>query len=490
MKHRRIILKELIPGLEPINISGDLEINIQGLAFDSREVRKGDIFVAIRGLKKDGNVFQKQALESGAVAVVSETFTPNLGVPLIQVTNARIALARLAAAFYEFPDRKVHLIGITGTNGKTTTAYLIRSILEASARPTGLLGTIEYIVGDEHIAAKLTTPESLYLYKSLAQMCAHGQTHAVMEVSSHALAFQRTHGLRFRRAVFTNLSQDHLDFHKSKEAYLAAKARLFESLGSEDLAIINIDDPAGKYIQEKTKANIMSYGLKSPFAQFTGEVLNSAISKWQIRIRYLANNLVLTTHLRGVFNLYNILAAAAVGISCGASPEDVKRGIESVERIPGRLEPVQYDQPFDVFVDYAHTPDALNKSLVTCRELSNGKIIVVFGCGGDRDYEKRPLMGHVAETHADFILLTSDNPRRENPFKIIEEIDQGISNKHKRKIIPERKEAIAEALRGARPGDLVLIAGKGHETYQEINGQRTYFDDRIVANDILRDLLK
>jgi UDP-N-acetylmuramoyl-L-alanyl-D-glutamate--2,6-diaminopimelate ligase len=484
----KITLKELISNLDPIRISGDSQVDIQGLTFDSRQVKKGDLFVAIRGLQKDGNIFQRQALEAGAAAIVSETFAPNSPVPFIQVRNARIALAKLAAAFYGFPDRKLHLIGITGTNGKTTTAYLIRSVLQASGRPTGLLGTVEYIVGDEKMPAKLTTPESLDLYRLLAQMCDYGQTHAVMEVSSHALVFERIHGLHFKKAVFTNLSQDHLDFHKSKEAYLAAKAQLFENLNPEDLAIINIDDPASKFIQEKTKATKFYYGLKYPFAQFTAEKLSSANSKMQICVRYLANELILSTHLRGRFNMYNILAAAAVGIACGAHLADVKEGIESVERIPGRLEPVACGQSFDVFVDYAHTPDALHNSLKACREFGTGKVIVVFGCGGNRDREKRPLMGQVAESNADLIFVTSDNPRHENPSKIIEEIDQGISNKDVRKIIPDRKEAIAEALTCAQSGDVVLIAGKGHETYQEIGGERIYFDDRVVAKEILSNL--
>ena len=480
-------LKRLLKHVNPIQTLGKLNVEIPGIAFDSRQVKKNYIFVAIQGFKQDGNDFKKQAMKTGAVAIVTENPTTSSSVTSIQVENARIALAKLAAAFYDFPHNKLHLIGITGTNGKTTTAYLIRSIFEAAGRPTGLLGTIEYIIGNERLPSQLTTPESLHLNGYLSAMVEFGQKHAVMEASSHGIAMERTHGLHFKNVVFTNLTHDHLDFHKSEEAYLAAKTRLFENLTSDDFALVNADDSASRTIQNQTRAQVFFYSLKDPSADFFAE--EGALNGQKIvSITGYGHKFEVTTKLIGHHNSYNILTAAAVGLLNEIKPDEIKTGIENLDQIPGRLEAVECGQHFHVFVDFAHNPDALKQTLLACRQIAEGKVIVVFGCGGARDPGKRPIMGKVAEELADLVFLTSDNPRREDPLKILEEIEQGILNKTEIQKISDRKTAIYEALHTATNGDAVLIAGKGHETYQDTNGEKRDFDDRIVAKEILEEM--
>ena len=481
-------LKHLLKNVNPIQTFGELNIEISGIAFDSRQVKKNYIFVAIQGLKQDGNDFQKQAMETGAVAIVTEKPPTSSSVTSIQVEDARIALAKLAAAFYDFPHNKLHLIGITGTNGKTTTAYLIRSIFEAAGRPTGLLGTIEYIIGSERLTSQLTTPESLPLNEYLSAMVEFGQKHAVIEASSHGIAMERTHGLHFKNVVFTNLTHDHLDFHKSEKAYLAAKTRLFENLTSDDFALVNADDPASRTIQNQTRAQLFSYSLKDPSADFFAEEASAQNGQKIISISGRGHKFRVTPKLSGRHNSYNILAAAAVGLVNEIKPDAIKTGIENLDQIRGRFEAVECGQRFQVFVDFAHNPDALKQTLLACREIADGKVIVVFGCGGARDPGKRPIMGKVAEELADLVFLTSDNPRREDPLNILEEIEQGISNKTEIQKISDRKTAIYEALHTATNGDAVLIAGKGHEIYQDTKGEKRNFDDRIVAKEILEEM--
>jgi len=435
-------LKHLLKHVNPIQTLGELNIDIAGIAFDSRQVEKNYIFVAIQGFKQDGDDFQKQAIETGAVAIVTEEPPTSSSATSIQVEDARIALAKLAAAFYDFPYNRLHLIGITGTNGKTTTAYLIRSIFEAAGRPTGLLGTIEYIVGNERLPSQLTTPESLHLNEYLSAMYEFGQKHAVMEASSHGISMNRTYGLHFNNVVFTNLTHDHLDFHKSKEAYLAAKTRLFENLTSEDFAFVNADDPASRTIQNQTKAQVFFYSLRDPSADFFAAQASAQSGQKIVSITGPDHKFEVTTKLSGCHNLYNILTAAAVGLVNEIKPDEIKTGIESLDQIRGRLEAVECGQPFHVLVDFAHNPDALKQTLLACREIADGKVIVVFGCGGARDPGKRPIMGKVAEEFADLVFLTSDNPRCEDPLKILEEIEQGISNKTEIQKIPDRKAAV------------------------------------------------
>ena len=489
MRRESAPLKHLLKHVNPIQTAGELNIDISGIAFDSRQVGKNYIFVAIQGCKRNGDDFQKQAIETGAVAIVTEKPPTSSSATSIQVEDARIALAKLAAAFYDFPANKLHLIGITGTNGKTTTAYLIRSIFEAAGRPTGLLGTIEYIMGNDRLPSKLTTPESLHLNEYLSTMVESGQKHAVIEASSHGISMERTHGLHFNNAVFTNLTHDHLDFHKSEEAYLAAKMRLFENLTSDDYAFVNADDPASRTIQNQTKAHLFSYSLKDLSADFFAEEESAQNGQKIVSITGPDHKFEVTTKLSGCHNLYNILAATAVGLLNEIKPDAIKTGIENLDQIRGRLEPVECGQRFHVLVDFAHNPEALKQTLLACREIADGNVIVVFGCGGARDRGKRPIMGKVAEEFADLVFLTSDNPRREDPLKILQDIEQGISNKTEIQKFPDRKTAIYEALHTASSGDTVLIAGKGHETYQDANGEKSNFDDRIVAANILEEMI-
>lgn len=467
-----------------MNIAGDLDRRICGIAFDSRKVREGDVFVAIKGLNADGNHYLKDAVAAGASAIVTDAKAEHNGVPCIQVKNARIALAQVAAEWHQHPERNITLTGVTGTNGKTTTAYLIRAILEAAGHSTGLLGTIEYIIGDESIPAELTTPETTDLYAYLAKMNQSGQTHAVMEVTSHALAQERIHGLKFERAVFTNFSHEHLDFHETRENYLQAKMRLFENLDADSVAILNHDTPESARVKERTKAKTLSFSTHPNRTDVSGSIQLSKNGRHSVEISFQEHHIRVNSNLPGRFNLGNMLAAAALGVSLELDPEIIKNGLESVQGIPGRMELIISD-PFAVYVDFAHTSESLKQALLTCRENCCGRLFVVFGCGGDRDKVKRPQMGSIAEQGADLIFLTSDNPRGEEPMQIMAEIDRGVIDKSKRVIIPERKTAIAEAVNRAKPDDVIIIAGKGHETHQEICGERLPSDDRKVAREIL-----
>ncbi|RMF66663.1 MAG: UDP-N-acetylmuramoyl-L-alanyl-D-glutamate--2,6-diaminopimelate ligase [Calditrichaeota bacterium] len=480
-------LKQLISELEVVRTAGELNVEVTGLCRDSRRVRRGDLFVAIRGGEVDGNRFQERAFAAGAAAVVSEAQPSSDARPFVQVKNARRALAKLAAAFYGHPARDLHLIGVTGTNGKTTTAYLIRGALEAAGCRTGLLGTVAYRVADRLLSPDHTTPDALDLHRYLHEMRAGGQTHVVMEVSSHALAQERTHGLKFQRAVFTNFSPEHLDFHGDLGNYLWTKARLFHALRRGGLGLVNADDPAAGQLLDRVAADIWTFGKRAE-ALVRGKLLSCGPSGLSTVITWRNVELRVNSALLGEFNLDNLLAAAAVGFSLGLNPAEIKRGLESVRGVPGRMERFQGGQPFEVIVDFAHTPAALEKALRACRRLCKGNLLLVFGCGGERDRGKRPLMGRTAEQHSDHIFVTSDNPRGERPGDIIQEIDAGIGDKRKRTLIEDRGEAIRAALATARPRDLVLISGKGHETTQEIDGRRLPFDDRTVVRDALQEL--
>ncbi len=452
-----ITLEQLVSSLEALNIAGQLNKPVTGISFDSRKVKPGEVFVAIQGLETNGNVYQKQALEAGAAAIVSDAQQTLHSIPFIQVKNARIALARLASVFYGHPEKDLKIIGVTGTNGKTTTTYLIKAILEAAGRSTGLLGTIEYFVGHKKIPAQRTTPDSLDVHRYLASMRDNRQTHVVMEVSSHALALERTHGLNFERAVFTNFSHEHLDFHKTSEAYLTAKTKLFAGLNEDSVAILNFDDPICCKIPQQTRAKPLFFSGTSGEVAVSGEILKKDDSGMNLHLRLNETEIDVRTGLIGDYNLGNILAAVAVGSSFSIEPSVIKKGIEALKSVPGRMQRIETRRDFQCFVDFPHTPDSLKESLLTCRDVCTGKLIVVFGCGGERDQGKRPQMGRIAEDYADVVFLTTDNPRREEPLQIIEEIDAGIIKKANRKIVVDRKTAISEALNSATSGDVVLI---------------------------------
>ena len=464
-----------------------------GLAYDSRKVKPGDAFVAITGLKVDGNDYVFQAIDNGAKVIVTEKdMDVPVGVMLQKVPNARQALAYLADQFYDHPSKKVTLIGITGTNGKTTTSYLIESILKVAGHKVAVIGTIN---------SGLTTPESLDLQKMLAEMVEQGITHVVMEVSSHALALERVYGCDFDLAIFTNLSHDHLDFHKTREEYLAVKRKLFTNLKRSGLAIINVDDPAATSIMSVVAGEVITYGLdqakhelrSTKHNEFDAKVADLHIRSDEMTLKI--NALELRTKLIGLPNVYNIVAAFQAALALKIPQRTIKKGLEALTSVPGRFERIDCGQPFSVIVDFAHSPDALEKLLMTFRPLTEGKLILVFGCPGDRDKAKRPMMAELAAKLADHVIVTTDDPHSEKPENIINDIVGNPKSKPKKpkqiqnpkfKIQVDRKKAIEQALKLAKPGDTVLIAGRGHEQYQDFNGQKISLDDREIATTALK----
>lgn len=478
-------IKELLRGIEyksPSSFSGDIEI--KGIACDSKAVNKDYLFIAVVGTKTDGHKFANEAVERGAVAVVIEREIPlDDGIAKIYVKDSRAALARIANEFYGRPAEKLRCVGITGTNGKTTISYLMDSIVSAAGHKAGLIGTINYRIGERIIPATNTTPGPIELYNFMSKMLQNSIDHLVMEVSSHSLDQRRVEGIDFAAAIFTNLTGDHLDYHKTMEEYFEAKAKLFEGLDSGSYGIINIDDEWGRKLLRRSKGRVMTYGTKQG-ADFLAGGIELSLNGTGFIIDTPGGRVKIDTKLIGLHNVYNITASVAAGTALGFSPEAVKRGIENVRAVPGRLEEIGCGQPFKVFVDYAHTDDALCNVLSALRPLISERIIVVFGCGGDRDKTKRPRMGKIAGKLADLVIVTSDNPRGEDPKTITDEIVAGIESANYR-VIVDRMQAIGQALSAARDGDCVLIAGKGHETYQVLKNTTVAFDDREVARKIL-----
>ncbi|HMD33111.1 MAG TPA: UDP-N-acetylmuramoyl-L-alanyl-D-glutamate--2,6-diaminopimelate ligase, partial [Candidatus Acidoferrales bacterium] len=476
------------------------ELEIASVAYDSRKVTPGALFVAIRGEHADGNRFVADALGRGAAAVVSENPRPAAGagapadvpagVAWIQVDEPRRALAQIAANFYARPADSLELVGITGTNGKTTTSFLMDSILRAAGHSTGLFGTILYRTPKSEGPAKHTTPESLELQKFFAEVRAAGGSHVTMEVSSHALALDRVWGCRFSAAIFTNLTRDHLDFHKTMDAYGAAKRLLFEGTGAgrPRAGAVNRDDPAAGLftgLAERT----LTYGL-SAGADVTTKRFAPAFTGLEFTAQTPEGKIEVASPLVGKINVYNILGAMAAAVGMGIPRAAIERGIHDCKTVPGRFERVDCGQPFLVIVDYAHTDDALRNLLQTARELNkSGRIITVFGCGGERDRTKRPLMGEAAGSLSDLVVLSSDNPRGEDPRNIINDALVGLQRTGCEYMIePERAQAVAMAIERARPGDIVLLAGKGHETYQVLRDRTIDYDDREEARRVLRGM--
>ena len=466
--------------------------DITGIAFDSRQVKPGSIFFALRGVNADGARFVPQAIANGAIAVVAETPAPaGVTVPWVQVSHARAAMADAAAEFYRRPSEELALVGITGTNGKTTTSYVLASIFEAAGVKCGRIGTIGYQVGGREVDAARTTPEAPELQRMLRDMVTDGCGACVMEVSSHALALRRADSLRFAAGVFTNLTRDHLDFHGDMESYFVAKRRLFEILPDGAVGVINADDRRGADLVAAARRPV-TYAIDAP-ADVRPGPLSFSLEGLSFDVRTPRGTLHATSPLVGRPNAYNILAAAAAAMALDLPFSAIERGISQLQHVPGRFQVVS--GPADdvrVIVDYAHTDDALKNLLETARPLATARVITVFGCGGDRDRTKRPLMGAVAARLSDLVIVTSDNPRSEEPARIIEEIQRGIVTPADRIgakgakgtpsiAIVDRREAIERAIRDARPGDLVLIAGKGHEKYQVIGDRTLPFDDVEVA---------
>jgi len=485
-----MILSDLLQAIPDARVEGDVRKEIKGIRYDSRKVEPGDVFVALRGKHGDGHIFVEDACLSGAVAVVVEEREIDApGAVKVMVADTRKALALLSARFFGEPARKLRVIGVTGTNGKTTVSFLIRSILEGAGVPTGLIGTVEYIVGGKRFPAPFTTPFPPELHRAFARMVEIGDEAVVMEVSSHALALDRVYGVPFQVGVFTNLSRDHLDFHETMEEYFRAKARLFEMLEPSGWAVYNGDDPYGRRLKEHTRAQLLSYGLSEGVElKAEGVVCDRRGAVFMLRSPW--GDFPVRLRLSGRFNVYNALAAAGVGLALGFSPEEVARGLVAVGQVPGRFERVDLGQDFEVIVDYAHTPDALEHLLRSAREIAKGRLLLVFGCGGDRDRGKRPQMGEVAGRLADFVLVTSDNPRSEPPEAIIEEIVAGMPDGARYAVEEDRGRAIGRAIRMAREGDVVVIAGKGHEAYQIVGDRKIPFDDRKVARKFLAERMR
>ncbi len=475
-------------------LQGRPDGSVTSVAYDSRRVQPGALFVALSGRRVDGHDYVADAVARGAAAVLVERPVAVAGeVPVIQVESSRAALGWAAAMLYRYPARRLRVVGVTGTNGKTTTTHLVKAVLEARGHSVGLMGTVHTLIGQAERPSSLTTPQASDLQELLAQMADDGCTYAVMEASSEGLDMNRVDDVEFDLGVFTNLTQDHLDYHKSFEAYRDAKARLFHLLDrpgykSHKAAVINLDDAAGEFYRSCCQVPVWTYGL-DPRAMVRAEEIQVTADGTRFRLVTPDGEIFLALRLVGRFNVYNALAAATVGVVEGIDLGQIKRALEAQEEVAGRLQAVRAGQPFGVFVDYAHSPDSLENVLRTAQGFTRGRLIAVFGCGGDRDRTKRPIMGRIAAGLADYTIITSDNPRSEEPRTIVQEIEAGLKpalhEGHSYEIILDRHEAIRRAVMIAQPDDVIVIAGKGHETYQIFKDRTIDFDDRAVARSLI-----
>ncbi len=478
------ILLKLLDATEVIDSTADPQTRVESLCYDSRLASRGTLFFALRGARLDGTQFAAQAAEKGAVAIVSDVALPACAAALIRVPDGRVAMADMAAAFYGHPAGKLKVMGVTGTNGKTTTAFLVKHLLDADQRRCGLIGTVKYSIGETEVDAPRTTPESLDLQELLARMLDAGNKAVAMEVSSHALVQHRVRGVEFDTAVFTNLTQDHLDYHKTMEDYFEAKSALFEGLPAQRKkarAIINVDDRYGHRLIERFKKRVtmITYGQRVGCDYRASDIRFDATGS-EYHLEAKGRSYLVRLPLIGSFNIYNSLAAIAAASAMGMELRSAVAAIAKAPQVPGRLERVPAKRSFRVFVDYAHTEDALRNVLRTLRELKPNRLITVFGCGGDRDRAKRPLMAAASEEFSDWSILTSDNPRSEDPARILSDMRAGLRS-HRHEEIVDRTEAIRRAVALAGSGDIVLIAGKGHERYQEFTDRKIAFDDSSVA---------
>ncbi|WP_010270136.1 UDP-N-acetylmuramoyl-L-alanyl-D-glutamate--2,6-diaminopimelate ligase [Paenibacillus senegalensis] len=489
-------IKELASLITPSKLTGNEQAKIKGIQIDSRKVNEGDLFICLTGSLKDGHDYARQAIDNGATALVTEKRL-EVEVPQLIVKNSRLAMAIIADHFYQHPSKELKVIGVTGTNGKTTTTYLLEKILNDHGCSTGLMGTIEMKIGGQIYPVLNTTQDAADLQKSFRQMKDEGENYCVMEVSSHALEMGRVKGVHFRTALFTNLTQDHLDYHGTMERYREAKGLLFSRLGNtyasseaeRSYAVLNADDPASEYFARMTSAQVITYGINN----------EADVRAHNIRITSQGTAFTLSTFkgeqdvnlkLIGKFNVYNALGAVAAALLENIPLEEIVSSLERTGSVQGRMEVVDEGQPFLVLVDYAHTPDGLENALSTISEFAEGQIFSVFGCGGDRDRTKRPQMGEIAARYSDYVFVTSDNPRSEEPEAILDDIEPGLleagltADQYEK--ISDREEAIRRAIDKAGPKDVILIAGKGHETYQIINGTTRHFDDREAARQAIR----
>jgi UDP-N-acetylmuramoyl-L-alanyl-D-glutamate--2,6-diaminopimelate ligase len=481
-------LSKKIPGL--VQVLGYEHQDVTSLCTDSRKVEKGALFFCIPGLRIDAHDFAQQAVDAGAVALVVERKL-DVDCAQILVPSVRAALSYIAAEFYGNPAKQLRLVGITGTKGKTTASFLIKSILQAAGHKVGLIGTVCSMIEDREIPANLTTPDPIDFQRLLRQMADEGIEYVVMEVSAHALALRKLEGMVFDVAGFTNLSQDHLDFFRDMDAYLATKMRLFEG-GMSRKAVYNVDDERVAQAMEKLEETYTTAGIRMPADVYANDIeIGERGLSYRLTFHKRAS-IDIALHMPGIFNVYNSLMAAAMCDELGINPSAIKAGLESVKSVPGRIELLETETPYRVILDYAHSPDALSNILSTVRQtIKAGRLIALFGCGGDRDHDKRPVMGEIGGRFADFSILTSDNPRGEEPCAILEEIEQGIKKVEGAQyiVIENRRKAIHYALEMARPGDVVVLAGKGHETYQEIKGVKHPFDEKVVVRELLEGML-
>ncbi len=491
-------LSELALLIPEAKILGD-DVEISGIEHDSRKVTAKNLFVCMEGAHVDGHNFIPQAVKGGAVAILTtrKNFEPPENISALVVPDMLNALAVIVPYFYDYPARAMRVVGVTGTNGKTTTTYMLREIFSSAGLKVGLIGTIQILIGDESFPNPNTTPNVIDLQHVFADMRAKNVQIVVMEVSSHALAENRVAGVEFDTAIFTNLTQDHLDFHGTMENYLRAKAKLFDMVSRKGRkqnksAVVNVDNAAGEEILRHCHCKKISYAIENP-ADLHAVDLNvkSDGTKLQLGIKNLSLvpcPLSLNLHVTGLFNVYNVLATIGAALAENISPEVIKQALENFHGVPGRFERIFSAAPFEVIVDYAHTPDGVKNVLETARQIVTGKIITVFGCGGDRDNRKRPIMGKIAAELSDVVIATSDNPRTENPEKILDDIERGIVDKKSYERIADRRAAIFRAIELANSGDVVLILGKGHENYQILNTGTIHFDDREVAREAIDKL--
>jgi len=478
-------IKEIFSGLDVEIPSKVGEIDIAHITDDSRDVMPDSLFVCIRGFATDGHLYAEEAVKKGAKVLVVEEELP-IRIPQIKVENARALLAHLARNFFNQPDRNLKLIGVTGTNGKSTVTHLISHVLEGLGGKTLLIGTVNYLLCGRNIKAERTTPPPVQLWRLMREAADEGATYVVMEVSSHALALERVENVIFDLSLFTNLSRDHLDFHLTMEDYYRAKRTLFTH-HTKGIAVINLDCPFGRRLfEELGGGEKFSYTMQKKKADIKGFLLNNSIDGLTLKIKKGKNTYTMSSSLVGKHNAYNLLAAFASLINLGASPDEILPLFSSFAGVKGRLEKVKNAKKINVFIDYAHTPDALKAVMESLKEISKGRLIVVFGCGGERDKGKRSVMGELACEIADFVVVTSDNPRNEDPFSIIQDIVQGMKKKNFI-VEPDRKKAIEVAISSASKGDTVLIAGKGHEEYQVIGDKVIPFSDIKVAQEILKE---
>jgi UDP-N-acetylmuramoyl-L-alanyl-D-glutamate--2,6-diaminopimelate ligase len=483
-------LRELLHGVPLLALTGSDEAGIEGLAYSSKDVRPGFLFAALKGARFDGLAFAAEAVAKGAAAVLSDRPRPEgLETAWVRVFDPREALGLCAANFYGCPAHKMKLVGITGTKGKTTITYILEAILRQAGLATGVLGTISYRGPGFVLESARTTPEAPDLQRMLRDMLDRGVTHCVMEVSSHSLDLRRVAGMSFDVAVFTNLTGEHLDYHGTMEEYFAAKKRLFFVNAKKRTAVVNEDDPWGRRLIAELPMSTITFGL-APTALVRAERYQCDAAGLEALIKYPGGQTAVTSPLAGRHNLSNILASFAVALALNVPPPAIRDGIAAMKQVPGRFEKVENDLGLNVYVDYAHTDASLRSLLETVRELRPGRIVLVFGAGGDRDRAKRPRMGEVAGRLADWTFLTSDNPRTEDPQAILGEIEQGFlkTGSPKYDIVPDRREAIARALAFAKKGDYVIIAGKGHETYQVLAGGTVPFSDGDVAREIMKGM--